>query len=126
MKQELEATGRLVKVHKQLIDINTQRINELAAAISNCDAQWDVELSKIDSLGSTTLLNTRAASRRLRELRERREQLSLEIAAAQRELARIQRIIELLAERTSSLVSATESEEREEMLEGWLGVKTAS
>jgi hypothetical protein len=126
LKQELEATIRLVEVHKQLMEVNMQHVNELAVAISNCDSQWDAELSKIEKLGSTTLLNTRAASRRLRDLRQRREQLGLEIAAAQRELMRVQRVIELLDERTSSLTLAGESERRDEMLENWVGAKSAS
>jgi hypothetical protein len=126
VNKEIEDLKRLVAVHTQLLAVNRQRIVQLSSAISSCDCLWDLEMSKIDKLGATTLLNTVAASQRLRELRLRREQLSLEATEAEHELARVQRIIEHLGERRAGLVLIAEEQQREESISDWAGRNSAS
>jgi len=123
--EELLRNKRLVAAHRKLIDIQGQKIAEINAAITSCDDQRVRALGKLEAFGDSALFKPGSISKSLRDLSARKVQLEKDLAAAEREQAKLEIIIERLKEKQVELAQSVADEEMAESIEEWTNLDFA-
>jgi len=123
--EELLRNKRLVAAHRKLIDIQGQKIAEINAAITSCDDQRVRALGKLEIFGDSALFKPGNISKSLRDLSARKVQLEKDLAAAEREQAKLEIIIERLKEKQVELAQSVADEEMAESIEEWTNLDFA-
>jgi len=117
--EELLRNKRLVAAHRKLIDIQGQKVAEINAGIASCDDQRVRALGKLEAFGDSALFKPGNISKSLRDLSARKVQLEKDLAAAEREQAKLEIIIERLKEKQVELAQSVADEEMAESIEEW-------
>ena len=123
--EELLRNKRLVAAHRKLIDIQGQKIAEINAGIASCDDQRVRALGKLEAFGDSALFKPGNISKSLRDLSARKVQLEKDLAAAEREQAKLEIIIERLKEKQVELAQSVADEEMAESIEEWTNLDFA-
>ena len=123
--EELLRNKRLVAAHRKLIDIQGQKVAEINAGIASCDDQRVRALGKLEAFGDSALFKPGNISKSLRDLSARKVQLEKDLAAAEREQAKLEIIIERLKEKQVELAQSVADEEMAESIEEWTNLDFA-
>lgn len=123
--EDLRRNHRLVAAHKKLIEIQAQKVAEVNAAIADCDEMRSRALAKLESFGDSSLFKPGNISKALRDLSARKLQLEKDRAAAEREQAKLEIIVERLKEKQIELEQLAADEQMADSIEEWTNLDIA-
>ena len=119
MKRQSKKLSRLLDAHNKIIEWHSENIASLEQSIVACDQQLASTLAALDQMAGMGLNKGPNFPRILQEIRDRRAKLTKTLLATQAEHARVNAIVERLAERKLEVQSNIDELDLEDSIDEW-------